>query len=125
MGLECYPRSQVSLLVTYYFIGFGFGVIFYPIPDLYGRKTALVFAMTGYLAAFALLLLNPSFQSRSISLFLIGFFHLRSTSSFVLCMDIAPDDSKFITTTTMNIIDGGTLIYMGIYFMFIKDYFPY
>ena len=125
MGLECTPRSQISFMTSCYFIGFGVGIFLFPMPDLYGRKPSIFFSMVGYLVAMVICLFTKTILWRSISLFLIGFFHLRSTTSFVMCFDVVPKSSKSITATAINSYDGATLIFMGIYFAFIKDWFWY
>ena len=43
MGLMCFDRSRISLMVTAYFIGFGMaGAFFFRLPDKWGRKKTMV-----------------------------------------------------------------------------------
>ena len=125
MNLMCVPRSQVSFMTSCYFIGFGVGIILFPLPDLYGRRKALLVSMAGYLVAITMLLFFKSMTMRSISLFLIGFFHLKNSSSYVLCYETVQDKHKALSSTAINAFDGATLIFLGTYFIFVKDWFPY
>ena len=125
MGLICYSRSKVSFLTSLYFIGFGFGMIFFNMTDLYGRKFAIIFSMTGYLIAMILCLMSANFIHRSVSLFMIGFFHLKISASFVFCMESIPNDKKSIVTTFQCVVDSSTMVFVGIYFVFVKNWFWY
>ena len=125
MDLMCVERSQVSFMTSCYFIGFGAGIILFPLPVLYGRRKALMLSMAGYLVAITMLLFIPTIAMRSISLFMIGFFHLKNSSSYVLCFEVMQDKDKATSSTAINAFDGATLIFLGTYFIFIKDWFPY
>ena len=81
--------------------------------------------MAGYLAAITTCLFCPVLLYRSVSLFFIGFFHLKNTASFVLCFETVEDKHKAITSTTINTFDGATLVFLGTYFIFIKNWFWY
>ena len=97
----------------------------FEIPNKYGRRIALLFSMIGYLSASVILIFRPAMISRSIALFMYGFFHLRSTVSFVLCFETSPKESNSTTSTAVNSFDGATLVFVGIYFYFIKNWFWY
>ena len=125
MNMECTPRDQVNTMVSMYFIGFGFGILLYAMPDYYGRRPTLILSMTGYLVAITLLLFNTSMHYRSIALFMIGFFHMKNTSSFVLCFESVEDEKKAITCTSINCFDAPTLVWIGIYFIYFKNWFMF
>ena len=112
-------------MTSCYFIGFGFGMLLFPMPDYYGRRPSLILSMTGYLVAITVCLFVPTLLYRSIALFFIGFFHLKNTASFVLCFEIVEDDKKGITSTSINTFDGATLVFLGTYFIFVKNWFAY
>ena len=46
MDLVCTPMSSIRMIVTSYFIGFLLGGLAYAIPDIYGRKKALLIGLT-------------------------------------------------------------------------------
>ena len=125
METECTSRSKISLMTSCYFIGFGLGVFLFKLPDRYGRRPSLFVCMTGYLLAQFYLLFKPTLLARSIALFMYGFFHLRQSVSFVLCFETVPKQSKPTTSTAINSFDGATLIFIGTYFVFIKNWFYY
>lgn len=112
-------------MTSMYFIGFGAGIILFPVPDLYGRRKALLISMAGYLIAITICLFFRDLTMRSISLFLIGFFHLKNSSSYVLCFETVQDKDKATTSTAINTFDGSTLIFLGTYFIFVKNWFYY
>lgn len=125
MDLMCVDRSKVSFMTSCYFIGFGIGAVLFPLPDLYGRRKTLILSMVGYLMAIVMLLFSSTIFMRSASLFLIGFFHLKNSISYVVCFESVCDAHKSSVSTAINAFDGATLIFLGTYFIFVKNWFPY
>lgn len=125
MNLICEDRNKVSLMTAFYFIGFGVGIFLFPLPDKFGRFKVLGVSMFGYIIAIACLLWIPTITVRSVCLFLIGFFHLKNSQAYVICFECVEDRHKPAVSTAINAFDGSTLIFLGTYFIFIKDWFPY
>lgn len=46
-NLECKSRSSYAIIASIYFIGYGLGVIFYWMPDKYGRKGTMWIVLPG------------------------------------------------------------------------------
>lgn len=125
MDLICVERSKVALMTSFYFIGFGVGIFLFPFPEVFGRWKILTLSMLGYLITMGVLLSFPTILVRSICLFLMGFFHLKNSQSYVMCFESVEDRHKAYCSTAINSWDGATLVFVGVYFIFVKDWFPY
>ena len=127
MDFICEDPSKVSFMSSCYFIGFGIGMMLFPIPDLFGRRPAISYSVFGYLVAMGLLLLVPTIEARSAALLAMGFFHLKNSSSYVMCFELVQEEYKSVVATIINCFDGATLLFVGIYFIFCKNwiYFNY
>jgi MFS family permease len=125
MNLLCVDPTQVSAMTSLYFVGFGVGIILFPMPDMYGRRPSLLISMFGYLVSIVTLLQFPSMTMRSIALFGIGFFHLKNSASFVYCFELVQDDRKSAVSTAINAFDGATLVFLGTYFIYVDDWYYY
>lgn len=72
MDLKCMQAATIGLMVTAFFLGFAINGLFFTIPDKYGRKWTIFFAMVLSCIAQTVMLFVPNFKVRTAMFFLMG-----------------------------------------------------
>ena len=103
------PVASYSFIASIYFIGFGFGLTLFLLPDLLGRRGALkisltVFSIAGYLSVF-----STSVHLKAAGFIVQGIFHVKYVTCFVQASEFMPDDYKVFGMTVINCFDSLTV----------------
>ena len=74
MNLQCRTQFQIALMASTYFLGYAIGASIYFLPDMIGRKRAIIFSTTFNLIAETVLLWNSDYYVRMAAFFFMGLF---------------------------------------------------
>jgi len=114
--------STIKLLITIYFIGFALGGILFPAPDKYGRKWTIVLATFINLIGQFIALYSMSYGGKAFGLFLLGFFHIKTSIAYVYMFENVHSSDKAFCSTIINIVDALPITLTGVYLSwFSKD----
>ena len=91
-------------------------MIFYQLPDLIGRKWAMILSSFLTLVGMNLIIFTTSFQLRIFGFFLMGFAQIRVAVSYVWASEMVPLPKKSIAFTAVNIYDIVTVSLTCAYF---------
>jgi MFS family permease len=111
----CYSKSENNSALSYYFIGYGVGFIFFFLPNAYGRKKSMTFAVLFQHLGCYISLYSPTLETRKIGFFMQGFFHLKTTLSYSYCGDFIPERYKVLSTTVIVAFDSASVGFMNAY----------
>ena len=125
MDLVCVPSSQVSLMLSWLFIGTIASVVLVTVPDQFGRKYSVILGMVIALLAQIVMLLVPSLLVRSICFFLIGFSGFKNSTAYVWGSECVPFKKRTAVFTVINVVDALPTVITGLFYLLIKpDWFP-
>ena len=118
--LVCVPMIEYSSLVSYFLVGYGFGIIFFFLPDTLGRKGSMnifvpLFTINAYLSTY-----SYSLILFKIGFFLNGFLHLKSTLCYTHGIELVPDKYKAMVPTLINAYDVSTFVVLALFYKFIE-----
>jgi hypothetical protein len=69
MDLMCLPEIEYTIIPSFFFIGYGIGIMFFLTPELLGRKKAMNFSIPPLLISICLVI-----YSKNITVMKVGFF---------------------------------------------------
>ena len=115
----CEPKSAVNSLVSYFFIGQGFGMFLFFLPDALGLKKALMLGMTVNIVNVYLLLYTKSMNLHRLGFLIQGIFHQRSTCTFLHLNDLLEDKYKDMAATLLSAFDSGCIMLSCLFFWYV------
>ena len=125
MDLVCHTAQTIGYLVIAYSVGYGVGAVFYQLPDVIGRKKAMIFSSFLTLMSMNLILFTINFKLRVFGFFLMGFAQIRVAVSYVWASEVVPLPKKPLTFTVINIYDIVTVSLTCAYFAYVStNWFP-
>lgn len=74
--------------ISFYMIGYFLGMILFPIPDIYGRKTPLIVTLILTIIGQILTVYGTSLQIKSIGIFIQGFLHIKNNLCFITLFEV-------------------------------------
>lgn len=66
----CLDRKTIAATNSFYFVGFGFGIIFLTLPDSIGRKGTMGVMMPMFIVAAYITIFSRSLKWKSVGYFL-------------------------------------------------------
>mmetsp|Transcript_24412 Transcript_24412/g.17166 ORF Transcript_24412/g.17166 Transcript_24412/m.17166 type:complete len:143 (+) Transcript_24412:91-519(+) len=106
--------------MTFYYVGYGLGSVLFAIPDRIGRyKTMVVFGYLHLITQF-MVIFCQNYYTKSCAFFLMGFFHIKTSLSFVYLFELSPQKNKMLACSFVNLIDALPLVLGCIYFKYIS-----
>ena len=126
MGFMCTPRTTVQWVVTGYLLAYGVsGFLFWPVPDLHGRKKTMTVFGFAHLACQWVLLLCPFYWARLVAFAMMGFCQIKICCCYSWLFELVPEKHKALSSTFLNAYDVGCVMLVCLYFMQISKYwFP-
>jgi len=126
MGLMCVDQNKVSMIVTCYFLAYGFaGLFLFPLPDKLGcKKTMAVFAALHLFSQFIIIFV-PVYTVRLVGFAMMGFCQLKNSVSYVWLFDLVETKHKSIVCGIMNSFDNITMTVLCLYFKFVSRHWTY
>lgn len=114
-------KPHSTHLVSWYFITYFFGVIFFFLPDYLGRKTTMSLILIPVTIGNLMLVYSDSLFIKSIGYSICGFFHIRLTLSYTICYELIPDGLKNASSTFINFYDISTMITCCAFLMYVDN----
>ena len=126
MGLMCVDQNTVSMIVTCYFLAYGFaGFFLFPLPDKLGcKKTMAVFGALHLTSQFIIIFV-PIYTVRLVGFAMMGFCQLKNSVSYVWLFDLVENKHKSIVCGIMNAFDNITMTILCLYFKFVSKEWSY
>lgn len=126
MDLVCVPEARVDVIASMTYIGFGIsGFFFFPLPDLYGRRTTLLYFMLVHLIVQVCVLLVPVFQVRMVCYLLMGMCQIKNAICAVQTLEVVPTQYKGFVVAFINSCDCLTSAIIPAYFYWLdRNWFP-
>jgi len=112
------PKNEISGIVSWYFVGFGLGVVFFFFPDHFGRKKSLNIFLIAQVFAVYLTIFSKEVSAIKIGFFLQGVFHMKTTITYVHCIELMDEASKMTASMCINAFDSGSLMVSCIVFYY-------
>ena len=88
--LMCVDKFKVNFVVSYWYIGYLFGMFFFFMPDSIGRKKTIMIFFSLNIAGHAMALFSEDLTVKSIGFFLVGCMHIKNSCSFQYCSELFP-----------------------------------
>ena len=89
----------------YFFFGFGFGILLFFFPDVFGRKNGMLILMPFFIMGYTLVQYGGDMETKGLGYLMLGITHMRITISFQHVIDLIPGEYKAISTTVINLVD--------------------
>mmetsp|Transcript_2742 Transcript_2742/g.4689 ORF Transcript_2742/g.4689 Transcript_2742/m.4689 type:complete len:286 (+) Transcript_2742:262-1119(+) len=115
LDLQCESTTNINKILSFYFIGYGLGFIFFFFPNRFGRKKSMIFALFFQNIGCALSLFSDVILVKQVGFFMQGFFHMKSTLSFNYLAEFMPQRRKVLSTTALTAFDASTLLFASAY----------
>ena len=114
----CEPVISYSSIGSFYFIGYGVGVVFFFVPDQFDRKGTMkwfipLFTYGAYLSTF-----SKNLSDISLGLFIMGLFHHKSNLTFTHGIELVSDKYTKLVTTIPNSWDVSIFMQMGLFYKY-------
>lgn len=125
MGLLCMNPAVIGLLFTAERMTEGImGFFIGPITERLGRKKSALIFLGINLAAQTILLFWPLYISRLAGYILFGIGAMKNSVCYVWLFESMETKNKSTAVTFMNMLDASTMVFFGIYVLFIsRDWF--
>lgn len=104
-----------------YFTGYTLGIMFFFLPDAFGRKKAMLYLLPIVITAMTLIVFGEDMETKGIGYLLSGLMHMRITSCYAHCIELLPEAYKSSATTMINIIDQSTIFFTPLYLSFVDN----
>jgi len=118
--LMCVKEIDYLMLASLYYIGYGVGIIFFFIPDYFGRKVAMNSTLPIGMAASALCIFSHNLSVMKLGAFIVGLFHLKTTCSFTHAVELVPDKYKTRTIVMVNAYYFSSMVIIGMFYLLCK-----
>jgi len=116
MDLICVNPLTYLPIASYFFIGYGIGVVFFFLPESIGRKKTIALFNSIYIYAVYLLAFDERIVMKKLGFFLEGLFHLKISTSFTHALELVPESKKSIVFTVMLPFDSASILIACLYF---------
>ena len=126
MDLVCTPPATIAMMCTVYYVAFGIGGLFnFPVPDLIGRKKAMLLYGAISLGAQLTMLFSNSYWVRLVCFVVIGFVCIKNAVSYVWVFELVETKHKGTVCSVVSMFDEMTPLIFCCYIKFVnKDWFP-
>jgi MFS family permease len=109
MDLMCIEKDNYLYIGSWYFIGYGCGIIFFFLPDFIGRKKTMTFILPLYIVSCYISIFPKTILIKKIGFWMQGLFHLKISLSYTSCIELVPENYKNISSTIISAFDASTI----------------
>lgn len=120
LDLMCTPATDYMFAASLYFIGYGVGIIIFTFPDYFGRRGIMIKILPIYYILIVAAAYSNNMFLIKISLFVIGFLHLKNTVSYTQIVEMVADKDKKIAITMINAFDCSNILIVGVFHQYIS-----
>ena len=104
----CQTTSENNKICSFFFIGFGFGLLLFFLPDTFGRKYAFNCVLPFHLLGNFLTVYGNTAGLKSLGFFIMGVFHLKITLSYTYILELVEETKKPMASTIINAFDSSS-----------------
>ena len=121
MDLMCYSPLKYLSMLSWFFVGYGIGIILFFLPDLLGRRYMMMRCLIPvnlwvmYVGTF-----SKNLELIKIASFVHGFFHIKNTLCYTHNVELVPDKYKTLVCTCINAFNCSEYMVLGIFYQFIE-----
>ena len=94
MDLMCLSPMNYMSMASWFFVGYGIGIVMFFLPDLYGRRYMMLFILVPNIWIMYVGTFKNDLNLLKIASFLHGFFHIKITISYAHALELVPDKNK-------------------------------
>ena len=120
MDLMCLDPIDYTSVVSWFFIGYIPGTIFFFLPDLLGRKFVMNLCMVPNIMIMFVGTFSKNLDLLKIAAFFHGFFHIKVTVCYTSAVEFMPDKYKTLACTVINCFNVSEYIILGLFYLFIE-----
>lgn len=84
----CHSKTQIASIAGFYFLGYICGAMFFFMPNYYGRRFSMNFALVGLVIGNTIISHGTSVLQLKIGFLLDGIFHLKIPLSFIYVTEL-------------------------------------
>ncbi len=95
------------------FLGFMAGIVFFPLPDIIGRRATMRFLLIPYIFAAGIAAYSDSIEFKTAAFFLQGVLHVKNMLSFTYIFELVPDFKKGFSAFCINLFDSMTTLILA------------
>jgi MFS family permease len=95
------------------FLGFMAGVIFFPLPDIIGRRATMRFLLIPCIFATGISAYSNSIELKTAAFFLQGVLHVKNMLSFTFIFELVPDCKKGFSAFCITLFDSMTTLILA------------
>jgi len=123
LDLACKPKTQIGLIGSMQFAGWGISAAFLPrTADLYGRRRVYILSMTGLSIFLLCIMLSPNLIFTLVMMFLFGTMSVgRAAIGFLFMQEFIPVSNQAMTGTIVLCFDTFTGVLSTVYFYYISS----
>jgi len=126
LDLLCVDKLKVNFVVTWFYIGYFFGISLFFMPDQFGRRITILFSQFIAVLGYAMIIFIPNLIAKSIGFFIIGFVHIKNSIAYTQCSEFLPLKNQEMAITLISLYDTANITLCCVYVMFfdikINDY---
>ena len=120
MDLMCLNPMDYLSMVSWFFIGFGVGIVFFIAPDIFGRRDVMLPLLMVNIWIMYVGTFQKNLELLKIASFLHGFFHIKITICYTQAVEFVPDKYRSVVITLINIFVSSEYIVLGLFYQFIE-----
>ena len=119
MDLVCENPLTYLPMASYYFFGFGLGVVFFFTPDYLGRKKTIILFNSGYFFSVYILAYDQRVEMKKLGYFIQGLCHLKISTSYTHALELVPESYKSMVFTLILSFDATSILIASIFFKYV------
>lgn len=119
MDATCANPNDVKFICSANFLGFLFGVFFFPLPDAIGRKKTMILMLIPYMVTNAMVAYGDTIFIKTLGMFMQGVLHIRITLSYTHMYELIQEMDKSFCAQIINMADTLAMAFTGIILMLV------
>jgi len=89
------------------------GIIFFPLPDVIGRRATMRFLLIPYFFAAGIVVYCDSIELKTAAFFVQGMLHVKNMLSFTFIFELVPDYKKGFSAFCISLFDSMTTLLLA------------
>ena len=126
MDLVCANKAGTNSMISAQYIVFGIaGLLFFAMPDDFGRRMTMNVWYSVHVIAQILILFNPNYWARFMALLMFGLSQMKHSVVYVWAAELVPKDQRTSVAACLTSYDSGSIFFICLYFLLIsRNWFP-
>ena len=126
MNLMCSSEVRTNFLIIAYTISFGVaGFLFFPLPEIYGRRITVLITFAFSLIAQYILAFSPVYYVKILGFVMLGLCQMKNTLGYVWSSELVPTRNNVAVNASISSLDQLTPGIACFYFLYVsRDIVP-